>query len=325
MKTILLIRNEGTLGDMVVYSGLVKKLHEAGFTLDILLTNGSQVIMQHNPYVRNIYAAGDVSTEAYLKNFIHSVPAEIIKKLKENNYDLVIDPSLFDTPVHRMKLLRDINAKNVLGFNKKPQVKHYSDSVEFSGIEHHITTAVSVLANRLGIELTTTKSYDLHVPGEILDEAASFLQSLNKDKTVIINIFTGSKERCFSQSQLLSLVNKINQEFSSVAMILLDHRREINVTLPDNVVINPFKTVHHALSLISRVDLIISPDTSVVHMSAAWKKNLISVYKDIPDNNLLWGPGYSNASQIILNRRVLSEDENIPSLIVDEIKKRSLL
>lgn len=70
--------------------------------------------------------------------------------------------------------------------------------------------------------------------------------------------------------------------------------------LPPEVVINPFNTLHHAMALIAQAELIISPDTSVVHMAAAWNKPLIAVYKDVLLNNRLWAPGYDNARQIIV-------------------------
>ncbi len=53
-------------------------------------------------------------------------------------------------------------------------------------------------------------------------------------------------------------------------------------------------------ALIAQAELIISPDTSVVHMAAAWNKPLIAVYKDVLLNNRLWAPGYDNARQIIV-------------------------
>ncbi|HDZ3112781.1 TPA: lipopolysaccharide heptosyltransferase family protein, partial [Klebsiella pneumoniae] len=65
-------------------------------------------------------------------------------------------------------------------------------------------------------------------------------------------------------------------------------------------VINPFNTLHYAMALIAQAELIISPDTSVVHMAAAWNKPLIAVYKDVLLNNRLWAPGYDNARQIIV-------------------------
>lgn len=325
IKKILLLRNEGTIGDMVVYSPLVNSLHEAGYIIDILLTKSSSAVMKYNPCVRNIYEAEDVCTEVYLKGFNHSVQNSITKTLGENNYDLVIDPSLFDIPVHRMKLLHEINAKSVLGFNKWKGINHYSISLSFENPKEHITKTVELIAEYMGISSLSLKPYNLHIPNDILDEVKRFLDSFKNKRKVVVNVFAGNKERCFSQEQMVEIIKHVNEVCNDVEIILLDHRNEIKIPLPDNVVINPFKTLHHVMALIHEVDLVISPDTSIVHISAAWEKPLISVYKDVDDNNDLWAPGYENASQLIVHNRLISQESNVPYLIFQEIKRRGLL
>ncbi len=64
-----------------------------------------------------------------LRKFNHNVPRDVINELANNKYDIIIDPSLFDIPVHRLRLFRQIKAKSVLGFNKWPSIKHYSHSL----------------------------------------------------------------------------------------------------------------------------------------------------------------------------------------------------
>ncbi|NKG30595.1 glycosyltransferase family 9 protein [Erwinia rhapontici] len=325
IKTILLIRNEGTIGDTVVYSPLIKNLHTAGYKVDILLTKSSSVVVKYNPFIRNIYEADDASTEVYLKSFNHTVSEITIEKLKNNQYDLVIDPSLFDTPVHRMRLLREINPKSVLAFNKKKRFNHYSKSLNFfERDKEHVTQAASLISEFLIKKPITHDAYSLHFPDAFFDDVRSFLSAFN-NKKVIINVFTGSKERNFSQEQLAEIIAGLNEKYDNLNIILLDHRKEIDIPLPDNVVINPFNTLHHVMALIHECDLIISPDTAIVHISAAWKKNLIAVYKNVVDNNDLWAPGYDNASQIIVNNRAISQVKEVPELIAQEIKRRHLL
>lgn len=325
IRNILLLRNEGTIGDMVVCSPLVKALYEAGYNIDVLLTESSSEVMKYNPYVRNIYTAVDVSTEVYLKDFNHSVPSSTIKTLKENKYELVIDPAVADTPIHRIRLLKDINAKSVLGFNKWRNINHYSRSLPFKDEKAHVTQSVALLSEGLGINPMVLSSYSIHIPNFILDEVKMYLSTLEKKNKVIVNMFTGSKERCFSPEQLLDIVHGLKDMYVDIEIILLDHHNQIKISLPKNVVINPFKTLHHVMALIHEVDLIISPDTSIVHIAAAWEKPLIAVYKDVVDNNYLWAPGYDNASQIIVHHRSISHVENIPDLILQEIKRRGLL
>lgn len=117
-KTVLLMRNEGAIGDVVVDSALVKCLHEAGMTVDFLLTKSNSQVMRYNPRIRHIYEAENVDSADYLHKFTHNVPQSVITELANNKYDIVIDPSLFDIPVHRMLLLRQIKPRAVLGFNK---------------------------------------------------------------------------------------------------------------------------------------------------------------------------------------------------------------
>lgn len=326
VKTILLLRNEGTIGDMVVYTPLISSLHKAGYVIDILLTKSSSTVMAHNPWVRNIYEANDASTEVYIKSFHHTVPEPIIKKLHENNYDLVIDPSLFDTPVHRMKLLHEINPKSVLAFNKRKYFNHYSKSLPFyERDKEHVTKSASLIAEYLAHETTINHPYELHLPDTFIEEVRAFFSTLKNSNKVVINTLTGSKERDFSQEQLSKIMSDLNEKYDDIDIILLDHRKEITLTLPENAVINPFKTLQHVMALIHDCDLIISPDTAIVHISAAWKKNLIAVYKNVVDNNDLWAPGYDNASQIIVNNRAISQVKEVPELIAQEIKRRHFL
>lgn len=74
------------------------------------------------------------------------------------------------------------------------------------------------------------------------------------------------------------------------------------------------------MALIADADLIISPDTSVVHMAAAWRKPLVAIYKDVLMNNRLWAPGYDNARQIIVKCGKVHQMDNLASLIMDEIE-----
>ncbi|HGM5560526.1 MAG: glycosyltransferase family 9 protein [Serratia marcescens] len=324
VKTILLLRNEGTIGDVVVSTPLVKCLYESGFTVDILLTKSSSAVMKHNAYIRNIYEAGDSNNEVFLKRFAHTVDKSTIKMLNENDYDLVVDLCLFDIPVHRMMLFSDINAKFVLGFNKWSCINHYSKSISFENGKEHVTKAIVLVAHAVGINLKNRRDYDLHIPDDINFEVREYLSSWKDKIKIVINSFTGSPEGNLSKEQVARLVDMLNKKSKNIKLIILDHRRELDVSLPDSAVINPFDSLHHVMALIREVDMIISPDTSIVHISAAWNKALICVYKNVTDNNDLWGPGYENARQIIVNSRKIADVDNVPELILHEIGQRDL-
>lgn len=151
-KTVLLMRNEGAIGDVVVDSALVKCLHKAGMTVDFLLTKSNSQVMRDNPHIRHIYEAENVDSAAYLRKFTHNVPQSVINELANNKYDIVIDPSLFDIPVHRMLLLRQIKARSVLGFNKWPSINHYTRSFDFDCANWHVSKTFTLIADYLQLD-----------------------------------------------------------------------------------------------------------------------------------------------------------------------------
>lgn len=324
VQKILIIRNEGTIGDVIVYSSFIEALSKRGYCIDILLTEANKTVIEYNPYIRKAYVCENATTEVFLKSFTPLISREIVSTLRENHYDLVIDPCL-ETPVHRVKLLHDIDAKMAIGFNKWHCINHYSKSLDFASKDQHITQSVAQLAAALKIENIKSIPYKLHIPENVQSDVVNFLHHMGKQRIVLINIFAGNKERCLSQEQLANIINKLLNSYCNVKIIILDHLNKIDKYISDFAVINPFKTLHHAMALIASADLIITPDTSIVHISAAWEKPLISIYKDIDDNNMLWAPGYSNASQIIFHRRQLSQVAKIEEAIAVEIDKRSLL
>lgn len=324
IRRVLLLRTEGTIGDAVVYSSLIERLFLHGFRVDILMNHSNKMVMENSPCIENIYATDSLPTDVFLKAFQHYVPRETIDELRKNHYDLIIDPSL-DTPVHRIKLLKDIGARQVIGFNKWKHINHYNHNIDFDLLNNHVTQAASLISQALGANKLNSIPYKINLPSEITREVTLFMRGFNASKIILINIFAGNKERCLSQQQLQLLIDKILMRYSNCQIILLDHLRQITAPRDSRAIVNPFKTLHHAMALISQSDLVITPDTSIVHISAAWQKALISVYKDIDDNNVLWAPGYDNASQIIMHSRQLSQVDDIPDRIIAEIERRTLL
>jgi hypothetical protein len=105
--------------------------------------------MRYNPRIRHIYEADPVTSADFLRKFNHNVPRDVINELANNKYDIIIDPSLFDIPVHRLRLFRQIKAKSVLGFNKWPSIKHYSHSFDFDCQRWHVTKTFELIADYL--------------------------------------------------------------------------------------------------------------------------------------------------------------------------------
>ncbi|HAT3624877.1 TPA: glycosyltransferase family 9 protein, partial [Morganella morganii] len=72
VKSILILRNEGKIGDVIVDSGVIKVLSQHGYDVDIVVTPDNCSIMQHDKNIRSIYIADKVSLNDFMKNRNHN-------------------------------------------------------------------------------------------------------------------------------------------------------------------------------------------------------------------------------------------------------------
>ncbi len=284
VKKVLLLRDDGKIGDMVVSTSLLREFSVRGYIIDVLATPENFPIVENNPYIRKV--------------FINNTK-DISKQLSQENYDAVIDMGDKISP-KSLYLLRTIKANNVIGFNKK-EYKIYNKSIPFQGYNEHISKRYSLLMTELGFK-NYSVDYELHICDHVHEKVSEYLKSLPGKYNFVINPFTASKERDLEEGNLQKLVNELHKKFADVNIILIGlPERMANINI-EKAFVNPHMSIQGAMSLIYQCDIIISPDTSVVHIAAVWKKPLVALYGNdthgMFNNNDVWGPGYNNAIQI---------------------------
>lgn len=301
IQKILLLRDDDKIGDMVVSTSVMRELSKKGYTVDVLATPKNAAIIKYNPYVDKVF-----STET----------PDIAAQLNAENYDLVIDMGDKISP-RSLRFLRSIAGKNVIGFNKE-NYKIYNKSIHYLDFNSHITRRYDLLMQAMELSDYSTK-YELFYPQHLDQDVLDFLNKLGHEKFILINAFAADGRREMSFSQLEELISSLKSVYPATGIVLLDHLNRINFTLPQGVYISPFNTILSAIALISHIDMIISPDTSIVHIAATYNKPLVSLYgNDLHGqyvNSDVWGPGYNNAIQL----RTVDKYHPVSSISADEI------
>ncbi|MDC9596833.1 glycosyltransferase family 9 protein [Xenorhabdus anantnagensis] len=307
IKKILFLRDDNKIGDMIVSTPVFKALSQHGFELHVLSGYSNYCVIESNPYIDKFY-------------FYPDETKEIVKlglKLKKEKYDLVIDMGE-QLPVIYLLFIRLINAKNVFGFNKE-KINIYNKNLKYSQYESHITERYKILMKNIGI-YAYNMQYDIHVPKNIQDEVFDLYADLPGEITVVINPFAAEERRNISKEQLIGIISHISKLRPSVNIILVGHLDKLN-TLPylSECIINPFGSFLSAVEIIRQADLVISPDTSIVHVAAAYEKNTIALYGNDKHgnfvNNHVWGPGNKNAIQLVQKK----ENSKISEIPLDVI------
>ncbi|MGM3173670.1 glycosyltransferase family 9 protein [Dickeya lacustris] len=306
IKSVLLLRDDDKIGDMIVSTSLIRELATSGYIVDVLCGAHNAQVITHNPYVNNIITApSDLQEKLSLAN-----------QFAEKKYDLVIDMGDKISPFH-LRFLRKINAKNVVGFNKE-KYNLYNLSLSYKGFDRHITDRYLALMQAINIA-TPSINYDYFIPDRVMQDVTTFLQSLPGQQTIVINPYTADNRRDISQQQLHLIVSCLKERYAGVNIILIGSAERIQALKLEDIYINPFSSLESAAALIQHASLIISPDTAIVHLAAVWKKPLVCLYgNDMHGafiNSRVWGPGYPEAIQIT------SEDKHhaISTIAVDDI------
>lgn len=286
IKRVLFLRDDDKIGDMVVSTSLFREFGRAGFIIDVLAGKNNISVIESNPWINQKFIAPENNKKRFL----------LAKKLATNPYDLVIDMGDKISPAH-LYFLKLLKAKNVIGFNKS-DYNIYNKSINFSGYDQHITARYNLLMESLNFKYFST-DYDLHSTVEIQSLVTDFVSSLPGNRKFVINPFAADPRRDMSDTQLAALVSKLQIEYPDSDIIFIGIPSRIKKLTYPGTYLNPFTGLASAVEMIRHADLVISPDTSIVHIAAAWKKPMVCLYgNDIHGkfiNSAVWGPGYPQA------------------------------
>lgn len=288
MKHLLLLRLDDKIGDMVVTTGCAQALAAKGYRVSVLT----------GPVCKQILAGADYLEKVHLYK-----PRMSLAALQAERFDAVIDFDDVNT-YERFKLLSELNVGCVIGYNKE-QYKLFDHSIAFLDATKHISARYQQLLNLFGIAVD---HYTYHVAGDAQEhEKVAQLLANEPAQTcfVAINPFTGSGDKDFSREQVASIVEHLKALPYLTRAVIIGQSAKVSQLNIDNALFLRDSTINSAVEIVRRVDLVITPDTSIVHIARALDKPLIAVYnqRKLKDTGLpgykIWAPGYEKATQLI--------------------------
>ncbi|MDR3112531.1 MAG: glycosyltransferase family 9 protein [Elusimicrobiota bacterium] len=324
VETILFIRNDGKIGDMVVATFAFREIKKAypQKKLFVLCTKNNKKIIEQNPYVDEIYeTSGQI-----LKDL------SVYKKIRSKKPDLTIELYEFDIGFFSLFALRFIASKFLIGLYKK----HYNLfdlSIEADFFSKHVTQRYESVLRLLGIE-NSVVSYDIFIGDGEEKEVEKFIESTSAktagtDK-ILINPFSSSKHKCFDFNKLMNLIRLIEKSKLGIAYILCDMRKNFltrnikNIERVDSgIFVFCSRNILTAAALVKKCDIIVTPDTSIIHIASAFKKKTIGLYLNFSNrqekSDIIWGPNNPNALIINANLKNKRWKNDIKSIDDDKI------
>ncbi len=263
MKKILIIRFS-SIGDIVLTTPVIRCLKEQKPEIEIhfLTKKVFKGLIEHNPYLTKIHT-------------IDKDVKEVVNDLKKENFDFVID-------LHNN--IRSLQTKTALGkpsasFKKLNFKKWILVNFKINKMPAmHIVDRYLQTTSSLGIK-NDNKGLDYFVPAK--DEVNTVSLPLSHQKGYI-GFVIGARHvtKQLPVQKIISICKKLNQP-----IVLLGGKEDIECGNIIEKAVGAFiynacgkYNLNQSASLIKQATKIISHDTGLMHIAAAFKKEIISIW-----------------------------------------------
>ena len=322
IRKVLFLRYDGKIGDMVINTLMFREIKKRYpyVEIGVVTKEGAKAIIETNPNVDKIY-----EYKKDRKNI-----KKLASKISEEKYDLLIDFSEM-LRVNQMMLINLSEARFNMGLNKESWNLF---DISYSKPEGyiHITEIYRGILEKIGIT-DININYELFFTEEQKDKVDDLLKSIIHKKIIVFNPFAASKHRDISLENILKIGKIVLKNKNNILIFIGEGKRKkelenIIKELGKDVIFPELGNIMETSYLISKADLIITPDTSIVHIAAAFKRKLIGIYRldnkvENEVNRYLWGPNYKGAVQIFSKDFEVKngEEANINKFDIREIER----
>lgn len=263
----------GRIGDMILLTPSFKFIKEKypEAQIDIIASRHNYIIPKLNPDINYVYV--------YDKKVFNVI--KMLSKLKKVYYDYYIDPKdHFSRESYIFS--RIVKAKTKIGFNREGY-NNFDIPIENYQLNYKLFHSLRIIKalRPLGIDLPNYLPKPiLYESSESLDYVAKLFQNLPNNKRIALLNISASKDY---RMWRIEYWKKFIQEFSNKNLFFVlssepRHKELANELVGESSIRFPIRNFNDIISLVNKVDLVITPDTSIVHVASAWNKPTFALY-----------------------------------------------
>ncbi|MDE1350166.1 lipopolysaccharide heptosyltransferase family protein [Vibrio aestuarianus] len=303
-KSILFIRNDAKLGDAIVSSGVLKKLkkYRTEIKIKVLTTSAMAPLFEEHFGVDQVVHLSKRPSYSEMKDVCEQV----------GSVDVVVSLNL-DMKMKDIYLLNQLRSKVNIGLDsdlalvnlnisKQIECKHYADKFDY-------------ISSLLGID-EPAENYIVPLVPSSMEKAQKFLSENNIDKFVLINPFGSGNERKLNKDSINKIISVIKERDKSLSVVLLsspDTRELLESMSLTNTAVHHFgqsESIYDAIAIVEKAKLVVSVDTSIVHIATGLNKPQIAFYREDSINIINWNPNSKLAKTIVTK-------DNINNFVID--------
>lgn len=267
-------------GDCILLTPLIAGLKQEYPDLSIYIVAFSRIIQNFFSYDPNVTAVFHAKRQ--LRRYVHG--------MLSRQYDLLFNPK--DHPsTHFLLQTALIRARYKVGHYHPQHVGLFDHLIRLDRQAHESVRNLSLLdvLNR-NRNAATIRPY---VPPMPVSEAMSaFLKTMPGKNLAGINLSAGHAGGHRSVEQWSALLARFpDQRFIVIAAPgEQEEKRRLESMHPNVMASPPTKNIYEVASLVKELSLLITPDTSLVHIAACYDTPLIALYRTFVADRTQFGP-----------------------------------
>lgn len=295
VKRLLFLRPETKIGDMVislpVFDGFKKIFPHV--EISILCSPRNVSLIKDDPRFEKIFL--------YRKNIRKDIRE--LFRIRREKYDAVLDLLCDDSVTSLFISQWCAPGKPRLGVGKRKFARFY-DFNRYNSVDNsrHIINNTLHLLDAFGVDSSVVSGYaPVFISSESHKKAGDFYRTLQFDipgiKLVGFNLSAGSVSRKWSREKQIELIKKIHVYDDKIRMVVITVPKEreqgerlcgkfpgMLYHIPDRM------NIIDVAAVIKKLDMLITPDTSLVHIARSIGVPVVSMYPGVRKNLVLWRP-----------------------------------
>lgn len=324
VKKILILRND-KIGDMIVSTPLLRELKAAWPDVEIHVAASSvnHDIIRDCPHVSKTMLWDKCNLWNNLR---------VIRQLRRQRYDLVLSMSLRFSPAFQL-YLKFLGARHLHGPRIAKYGTHtgnlgmYDHTVDYPADRHILQTYFDALGAYKPAQIDYR--YELYNVDAYAGKALAFVAGLRDQYAgmVCFNYQGSSANRTLGKDDAEALCRQLADRYPDHAVIVIhppgDRERAAALVAGSarpNVMLS-FATEHvlELAALVRECDLVVSPDTAVIHIASVYNKKVLGFY--VNSGNHRWFYPMCDSFRIMLSptENITQIDRQAAFAAIDEL------
>ncbi len=302
----------GRIGDMILLTPAIKALKNKfpDAKIDVLAGRHNFAALKNNPNIHSVFV-------------YEKTPIKILKtifSLRKVKYDYYIDPKDHKSSESRI-FAKIARAYTKIGYNSDGDfVFDINISSESQNQGMHFSKRAFIPLKNLDVDFPAkTPAPDLYQDKDSIDYVSEYLKKESLNSYYVLNLSASMEHKMWDTKKWIKLYKEF-PEFQSKTVLSYapPERDKAELLLAECKGIHNFESrnLNDAISLIAKSELLISPDTAMVHVAAAFDIPLLGLYSGLDD---FYAKFYAACSvkEII---RAEKGDYGIKSINYDQVK-----